>query len=663
MPTADIIHLLPDSVANQIAAGEVIQRPASVVKELVENAVDAGATSIEIHIRDAGKTLIHVIDNGSGMSETDARMAFERHATSKISKADDLFTLHTMGFRGEALPSIAAVSEIELRTMPHGEQLGTRLVISASAVQSQESLPCRPGTSLMVKNLFFNLPGRRRFLKKDPVELSHIVHEFERLSLVNLDINLKFTHNDTIIHQFRAAPLAQRIGQLFGNTVERSLIPVQTETPLVKITGYVGAPSAARQRAHLQYFFVNGRNMKHPYFHKAVLNCFKDLISDKEQPNYFINFETDPSRIDVNVHPQKHEIKFEDEQIIWQVLTAAVREGLGRYNVGPAIDFEGGDVPEIPPMPQDNSAPLYNTPVDEDISSYNPFELKSPAAPAANPRLFDPLKATASKSSALNDGNWQKMYENFTARSSSLSFGNMKAGDAADSTNGMSSSIFSADAADSDTLPFTPTGTDSVEHPVIEELNVSDDFEGNLFQLGDRWIVTTSRSGLLLIDQHRAHVRILFDRILPTVTDGSVAMQNLLFAESIEVTAANEAVMDSAQDMLRGLGFGLTHLETCKWEITGMPADLGEADPRHALLAIVADLAETGGDPESQRRCRIALSMARMAAIQPNRKLSTDEMKQIVTDLFKVREPNYTPDGRPVCQQLTIERVAQMFHR
>ncbi|MGM9854016.1 MAG: DNA mismatch repair endonuclease MutL [Muribaculaceae bacterium] len=655
---ADIIHLLPDSVANQIAAGEVIQRPASVVKELVENSVDAGATSIEIHIRDAGKTLIQVIDNGSGMSETDARMAFERHATSKISKADDLFTLHTMGFRGEALPSIAAVSEIEMRTMRHGDELGTRLLISASEVQSQEALPCRPGTSLMVKNLFFNLPGRRRFLKKDPVELSHIVHEFERLSLVNLGINLKFTHNGTVIHQFQAAPLSQRIGQLFGNTVERSLIPVNTETPLVKISGYVGSPASARQRAHLQYFFVNGRNMKHPYFHKAVLNCFKDLISEKVQPNYFISFETDPSRIDVNVHPQKHEIKFEDEQVIWQVLTAAVREGLGRYNVGPAIDFEGGDEPEIPPMPQDNSAPQYNTPVDEDISSYNPFELKAPQGPPpSGPRLFDPLKATASKSSALNDGNWQKLYENFTARSSSLSFDDKK-----DSENTMSSSIF-APSTEGDTLPFTPTGDDRAEHPVIEELTVSDDFEGNLFQLGDRWIVTTSRSGLLLIDQHRAHVRILFDRILPTVADGSVSMQNLLFPETIEVTAASEAVMDATQDLLRGLGFGLTHLETCKWEITGMPADLGEADPRHTLLAIVADLAETGGDPESQRRCRIALSMARMAAIQPNHKLSAGEMRQLVTDLFKVREPNYTPDGQPVCQQLTMDRIAQMFHR
>lgn len=656
--SADIIHLLPDSVANQIAAGEVIQRPASVVKELVENSVDAGATSIEIHIRDAGKTLIQVIDNGSGMSETDARMAFERHATSKISKADDLFTLHTMGFRGEALPSIAAVSEIEMRTMRHGDELGTRLLISASEVQSQEALPCRPGTSLMVKNLFFNLPGRRRFLKKDPVELSHIVHEFERLSLVNLGLNLKFTHNGTVIHQFQAAPLSQRIGQLFGNTVERSLIPVNTETPIVKITGYVGSPASARQRAHLQYFFVNGRNMKHPYFHKAVLNCFKDLISEKVQPNYFINFETDPSRIDVNVHPQKHEIKFEDEQVIWQVLTAAVREGLGRYNVGPAIDFEGGDGPEIPPMPQDNSAPQYNTPVDEDISSYNPFELKAPQSPPpSNPRLFDPLKATASKSSALSDGNWQKLYENFTARSSSLSFNDKKDGE-----NAMSSSIF-ASSTEGETLPFTPIGNDRAEHPVIEELAVSDDFEGNLFQLGDRWIVTTSRSGLLLIDQHRAHVRILFDRILPTVTDGNVSMQNLMFPETIEVTAANEAVMDATQDLLRGLGFGLTHLETCKWEITGMPADLGEADPRHTLLAIVADLAETGGDPESQRRCRIALSIARMAAIQTNRKLSADEMRQLVTDLFKVREPNYTPDGQPVCQQLTMDRIAQMFHR
>lgn len=650
---SDIIHLLPDSVANQIAAGEVIQRPASVVKELVENAVDAGATSIEIHIKDAGKTLIQVIDNGCGMSDTDARMAFERHATSKIRQADDLFTLHTMGFRGEALPSIAAVSEIEMRTMQPGSDLGTKLTISASDVKSQESCPCRPGTSLMVKNLFFNLPGRRRFLKKDPVELSHIVHEFERLSLVNLGISLKFTHNGTVVHQFQAAPLSQRIGQLFGQTVERSLVPVSTETPVVKISGYVGAPAAARQRAHLQYFFVNGRNMKHPYFHKAILNCFKDLISEKYQPNYFINFEVDPSRIDVNVHPQKHEIKFEDEQVIWQILTAAVREGLGRYNVAPAIDFEGEEaLPEIPPMPGQDAEPTVDSPVAEDDTDFNPFELQSPPSPEPEqPRLFDPLKATAanfkSKPSALRNGDWQKLYDNFTSRSSSLSFGGGTESEPAGRSSGLN---FETKAAEAVT-------------PSITELAVDEDFEGRMFQLKNRWIVTAGKDGLIIVDQNRAHIRVLFDRILPTVVEGKMVMQQLLFPEPVEVTADHEVVMDSAQDMLRGLGFGLNHLDTCKWEITGTPAEMGATDPRQALMTIVADLADSGNDPESQQRSRIALSMARLAAIPQNRALSADEQKHLISDLFAVREPNYTPDGLPVIQHFPTARLAQLFHR
>lgn len=641
---SDIIHLLPDSVANQIAAGEVIQRPASVVKELVENAVDAGATVVEIHIKDAGKTLIQVVDNGSGMSETDARMAFERHATSKIRQADDLFTLHTMGFRGEALPSIAAVSEIEMRTMLKGADLGTRLAISASQVQSQEPCPCRPGTSIMVKNLFFNLPGRRRFLKKDSVELSHIVHEFERLSLVNLGIGLKFTSNGTVIHQFQASSLSQRIGQLFGRTVERSLVPVQTETPVVRISGFVGSPASARQRAHLQYFFVNGRNMKHPYFHRAIINCFKDLISEKVQPNYFINFEIDPSRIDVNVHPQKHEIKFEDEQVIWQILTAAVREGLGKYNVGPAIDFDTEDVPEIPPMLQVGEDLSIEAPVTETDTGYNPFDMQPFDDPApVQPRMSDAPQGTpqrfATKSAALADGNWQKLYENFSSKSSSLSLGG------------------------GNSIPEFEIKSEAAATPAIAALQIDDDFSGRLFQLKNRWIVTTSKAGLLLVDQNRAHVRVLFDRMLPTVVKGTMAMQNLLFPEPLEVAADVEVVMDASQEILGGLGFGLNHIDTCRWEITGIPAEMGEIDPRHALLAIVDDLAETGNDPESQQRTRIALSMARMAAVAPNRPLSQDEMRHLVSDLFKVREPNYTPDGLPICQQLTAERISQMFHR
>ena len=334
----DIIRLLPDSVANQIAAGEVIQRPASVIKELVENSVDAGATNIQIILKDAGRTLIQVVDDGCGMSDTDARLAFERHATSKIAQASDLFALSTMGFRGEALASIAAIAHVDLRTMRRGDTIGTRIIISGSKVESQQPEACQPGSNMMVKNLFFNVPARRKFLKKDSVELSNIMREFERLALVNPSVEFTLIHNDVVLHQLLKGSLKQRISDLFGKSLDHQLIPVETETSIVKINGFVGLPENARKRNPLQYFFVNGRNMRHPYFHKAVMQCYEQLIPSDVQPNYFLNFSVDPESIDVNIHPTKSEIKFENEQPIWQILVAAIKESLGKYNAVPSID-------------------------------------------------------------------------------------------------------------------------------------------------------------------------------------------------------------------------------------------------------------------------------------------------------------------------------------
>ena len=348
MAESDVIHLLPDSVANQIAAGEVIQQPSSVIKELVENSVDAGARNVEIIVKDAGKTLIQVVDDGKGMSTTDARMAFERHATSKIRCADDLFTLHTMGFRGEALPSIAAVSELELSTRRENDELGTKVVIRASHVDSQEPTMTAKGTNIKVKNLFYNFVARRRFLKKDSVELSHILHEFERLALVNPDIAFKFTSNGVLLHSLPRGLLKDRIGALFGKSISEHLIPVNVETSLVKINGFISLPSGARQRNQKQFLFVNGRNMRHQYFRRAILSCYENLIAKDAQPHFFVNFEVAPDRIDVNIHPQKHEIKFEDEQSIWQILTAAIRETLGRYHASTVLDFNNIGAPEIP---------------------------------------------------------------------------------------------------------------------------------------------------------------------------------------------------------------------------------------------------------------------------------------------------------------------------
>ena len=370
----DIIRLLPDSVANQIAAGEVIQRPASVIKELVENSVDAGATNIQIILKDAGRTLIQVVDDGCGMSDTDARLAFERHATSKIAQASDLFALSTMGFRGEALASIAAIAHVDLRTMRRGDTIGTRIIISGSKVESQQPEACQPGSNMMVKNLFFNVPARRKFLKKDSVELSNIMREFERLALVNPSVEFTLIHNDVVLHQLLKGSLKQRISDLFGKSLDHQLIPVETETSIVKINGFVGLPENARKRNPLQYFFVNGRNMRHPYFHKAVMQCYEQLIPSDVQPNYFLNFSVDPESIDVNIHPTKSEIKFENEQPIWQILVAAIKESLGKYNAVPSIDFDAEDMPEIPAFNPDSTA---RHEVDID-AGYNPFATTKP---------------------------------------------------------------------------------------------------------------------------------------------------------------------------------------------------------------------------------------------------------------------------------------------
>lgn len=366
---SDIIRLLPDSVANQIAAGEVIQRPASVIKELVENAVDAGATDIRIFIRDAGRTLIQVVDNGKGMTETDARMAFERHATSKIAQADDLFTLHTMGFRGEALPSICAIAQIELKTRTADDQIGTRLVINASKVEMQEPSLCEPGSNIMVKNLFFNVPARRKFLKSDSVETANIMREFERLALVNNNIRLSIDRDGKTL-DLRPGSFKQRIADIWKNNINLQLLPVEVDTSLVKISGFVSRPENARRRNALQYLIVNGRNMRHPYFHRAIISCYESLIPSDSQPCYFIKFDVDPQTIDVNIHPTKNEIKFENEQQIWPILVAAVRASLGKFAAVPSIDFTDEALPLEPLRSGETpSAPQIDLP-----GGYNPFE-------------------------------------------------------------------------------------------------------------------------------------------------------------------------------------------------------------------------------------------------------------------------------------------------
>ena len=610
---SDIIRLLPDSVANQIAAGEVIQRPASVIKELVQNAVDAGGTQITIVIKDAGRTLIQVIDNGSGMSETDARMAFERHATSKITDASDLFSLHTMGFRGEALASIAAIAQIDLRSMRHGDSMGTRIIINGSVVESQQPEACVAGTNIMVKNLFYNVPARRKFLKKDSVELSQIMREFERLALVNCDREFTLVHNDVTLHSLRPAPMLRRIADLFGKNLDRQLIPVESDTSIVRIEGYVGLPEHARKRNPLQYLTVNGRNMRHPPFHKAILSCYERLLPPDQQPNYFLNFTVEPDTIDVNIHPTKHEIKFENEQAIWQILAAAVRESLGRFNAGPAIDFDREDVPDIPAFAPDVTA-SHNIDTEPD---YNPFRVEH------------------SRSGAPND--WMKLYDNFNSRradalSSAIDI-------TADDNYSETDSHALQGELDLDLSPATPS----------------------VMQLKNRYILSPSRDGLMVVDQHRAHKRVLYEDYLRSATQGNLASQRLIFPEVLRLSPAQNAIMETLASEATHLGFDLTPTGDNTWSINASPAALADLNPRDMMLMMVEDATESGCVPGDNLRERIAIAMAENASVKPGQALSRDEMDRITGELMKLASPGYTPDGQRTFIILSLEEITRML--
>lgn len=641
---SDIIRLLPDSVANQIAAGEVIQRPASVVKELVENSVDAGATDIQIVVRDAGRTLIQVVDNGKGMSDTDARMAFERHATSKIREAADLFSLHTMGFRGEALASIAAVAQVDLRTMQHGAEMGTRIIINGSAVESQQPEACAPGSNMMVKNLFFNVPARRKFLKKDSVELSNILREFERLALVNHSIDLSLVHNDSVLHKMRGGNLKQRIVELFGQSLDKQLLPVSTDTSIVRIEGFVGLPDHARKRNALQYLFVNGRHMRHPYFHKAVMQCYEELVKSDEQPNYFLYFTVDPDSIDVNIHPTKNEIKFENEAAIWQIITAAVKEALGRYNAMPGIDFDLDDAPEIPVFD-----PAAQASVDIELdSSYNPFDSSGDGGYTPSTSFSGAgTSATTRVASSLPD--WEKMYADFASRRGE-SMASAVLGTDPDSVRGSALNDFSAAGDTEAVLPEMDSPTDTY---IIGE--------GTCIQVKNRYILTPAKSGVMVVEQHRAHVKVLYERYLALWDKGDIVGQNMLFPELLRISAAQNALLLDMVEELKTIGFDLTPLGDNDWNISGVPSVLNHANPVETLTKILED-AEQGRDGTMESlRTGVALSMARAEAVKGGTPLSPSEREQLLADLFALPAPNYTPDGLLIISIINNDSLAELF--
>ena len=624
---SDIIRLLPDSVANQIAAGEVIQRPASVIKELVENAIDAGAQHIDVLVTDAGKSSIQVVDDGKGMSETDARLSFERHATSKIREAADLFALRTMGFRGEALASIAAVAQVELRTCVEGEELGTKLVIAGSKVESQEAISCPKGSNFCVKNLFFNVPARRKFLKSNQTELSNILTEFERIALVNPNVSFTLYHNDAELFNLPAIQLRQRIMGVFGKKINQDLLSLDVDTTMVRISGFVARPESARKKGARQYFFVNGRYMRHPYFHKAIMDAYEHLIPVGEQVSYFIYFDVDPGNIDVNIHPTKTEIKFENEQAIWQILAAAVKETLGKFNAVPSIDFDTEGMPDIPAF---ESSPYAG--IQPPKTTYNPDD---------NP--FNTSAVPPSSYSSKPSRDWEQLYEGLEHHSSAQHIQKSYPDDG---------DYFTAASMEQ---PVTPTLYDHSEEAAMGEKS------SQHYQFKGRFILTSVKSGLMIIDQQRAHIRILYDQYLEQITRRQGASQGMLFPDIVQFPVSEVPVLQEIMEDLSYLGFELTDLGGGSYAINGIPSGISGLNPVELIQSMVHTAMEKGGKVKEEVQSNLALTLAKAAAIVPGQVLTNEEMNGLVDGLFAVATPNYTPDGKTVLSVLQEDELEKLF--
>lgn len=604
----DIIHLLPDSVANQIAAGEVVQRPASVIKELMENAVDAGASTIDVLVQDAGRTTIQVIDDGKGMTETDARMAFERHATSKIAKAEDLFTLRTMGFRGEALPSIAAVAQVKLTTRTAGQDLGVQLCIDGSHLISQEVCSCPVGANFEVSNLFFNVPARRKFLKSNQTELNNIIQDFERIALVNPSVTFSLSNNGNRLMQLPAGSTLQRIVGIFGKRLGEQLLPVQVETSLVKICGFVGKPEAARKKNSSQYLFVNGRFMRHPRFHYAVMEAFNHLIPEGDQVPYFIFFQVNPANIDVNIHPTKTEIKFENEQEIWSIIVAAVRDALGKFNAVPTIDFDVEGRPDIPTYEAGNLASVKVPRVQYD-TTFNPFnshsEIRKPAR------------------------QWEKLYEQATKSNQNV-------------PNNL-------DNQNNQKTPITPN-----LFPESQEMSSLH------YQYKGQYILTAVQSGLMMVDQRRAHIRILYERYLKQMQEQSAATQGLLFPELLELSPSDAALLTAILDDVRALGFDITPLGGGAFSIVGTPSE--QVNPVAVVQQMVESVKMQDGGHADALHHQLALVLARNNAIEVGEVLTPVQMETLIGDLFQCENPNLSPSGKTILTILQQETIDKLFN-
>ena len=613
---SSIIQLLPDHVANQIAAGEVVQRPASVVKELLENAVDAGANDIKLIIKDAGKSLVQVIDNGLGMSVTDARLCFERHATSKIRHAEDLFSLHTKGFRGEALASIAAIAHVEMKTKQDQEELGTHIVVEGSKFIAQEVAVLPKGTSFAVKNLFFNIPARRNFLKSDTVEFRHIIDEFQRVALAHPNIYFTFYHNGSEMFNLPSSSLRQRIVAVFSGKTNEKLVPVNEETEIVTIQGFVSKPEFAKKNRGEQFFFVNDRFIKSGYLHHAVMAAYDGLLKEGTQPSYFLHFQVPPNTIDINIHPTKTEIKFDDESALYAIIRAAIKHSLGQFNVAPILDFERDANLDTPYHYKDVETQIPSVQVDR---SFNPFSNEDKPNKESNTHSYRKQEVAAS---------WESLYQGLL----------------------------------SDTEALAPISIDANE--VTSSLFDGDDVEQlvhKTHQIHKKYIVNPIKSGMIVVDQHRAHQRILYEQFLSNITLHFASSQQLLFPLHLYFSKGEMQLIEELKPSLSNMGFVFEAINNESIEISGLPIHVSESEASLVLEKLFSDLQD--GIPESSysQNDTIAKSMARSLAIKTGSYLTQSEQENIINALFACKEPHVSPFQKPTFITIRVEDLDKKF--
>jgi DNA mismatch repair protein MutL len=617
---SDIIQLLPDAVANQIAAGEVVQRPASAVKELVENAIDAGADKIQLILKDAGKSLIQVIDNGCGMSLTDARMSFERHATSKIKKAEDLFAIRTMGFRGEAMASIAAIAQVELKTRRHEDELGTCIIIEGSEVLSQEACSANTGTSISIKNLFYNTPARRNFLKSNPVEMRHIIDEFQRVALANPQIFFTLHHDGQEVYHLPASQLKQRIVHLLGNNYNQRLVPVEEDTTIINLRGFVGKPEFARKTRGEQFFFVNNRFIKDAYLNHAVFTAYQELLPDECYPLYVLFIEIDPSKIDINVHPTKTEIKYQDEKSIYAIIRSAVKRSLGRYNITPSLDFDQENSIEhlITPKPFEEIV----APTIAFNPNFNPF-----AAERKVEREIPFLRNTNDHRDSPIPKNWDTLYE-ISKRE-----------------------------------PAVQHQMHKEKNIEVDEQEITKSSERQLSQIHNRYILSQIKSGFMLISQQAAHERVLYERFLQQLQTHSGVSQQSLFPQSVTLNSSDFELLRELLPDVRALGFDIREFGKNTVVVEGIPADLNNVGEEQLLEQLLEGFKNNLAILKLDKRDNLARSLARNAAIKAGTKMSLEEMNLLIDQLFACQMPNLALNGKPVISTFTLNELTERFEK